>query len=291
MRHVSQSPCVRLWPLLALFAAACSSGSDGGGLTLSPDADGDGLPDFLERELGSDPGDGDDPFAGGAEDADDTFGPGPDALPDGLERYLVEGGASVPVTARSDTDGDGIPDYLELAGRLDWRDFTDPLENGGMDFENPGGPALDGISDSLEAYLIRRGARAPITVTSDADGDGFEDYLEARTGTDPFDPRDPQLGRAFDLDGDGLPDYLELLALDSGGDPLDADFPIFQGALDVADDTGPPGDGISDGLELFLVRDGAEAPVTPHTDSDGDGVPTTSKSNQARIPSIPTNRS
>jgi len=263
------------WPLILLLVpvAACSDGggSDSDSLALRADTDRDGLPDTLERSLGSDPRDADSPTAEGADDDDTLAGPGTDGIPDGLESYLLARGAVPPITHSSDTDGDQVPDYLEVASGLDPFDSDVPLVNGSADQANSGGPALDGISDALESYLLRRGARAPLTADSDSDGDGLSDVLEARSGSDPFVAASPAYGRAFDLDRDGVPDWLERRL---GSDPLDANFPTFDGADD--DDgggLGPDGDGVSDGLEGWLARAGGSAPVTTLDDSDGDGLP------------------
>lgn len=263
--------CLALGLSVTLATLACSGGGGGSdSLALRADRDGDGLPDVLEGELGSDPRDPDAPYLEGADDDDTLAGPGPDALRDGLERYLLARGAVAPITAVSDTDGDQVPDYLEVASHLDPFDFDVPLLNGSGDLANPGGPALDGISDALESYLLRRGAVAPLTASSDTDADGLPDVLEARSGSDPFGASSPAYGRAFDLDHDDVPDWLEL-AFHS--DPLDADFPTFDG--DDDDDgglLGPDGDGVKDGLEGWLLRAGALAPVTTLDDSDGDGL-------------------
>ena len=257
--------------LASTFLAACSSGGGSNSLSRLPDADGDGLPDRLERTLGSDPRDAEDPFVEGAQDDDTPEGPGPDAIPDGLERYLRAGGSAVPITALTDSDADGVSDYLEIASGLDPRDPDEPALDGAHDKPDSGGPAFDGISDGLESYLLRRGARPPLTQDSDSDGDGIPDFLEARSGSDPFAARDPAYARAFDLDRDQVPDWLEL---GTGSDPLLADFPTFDGADDDdGGELGPDGDGVKDGLEGFLFRAGAARPVSTATDSDADRLP------------------
>jgi hypothetical protein len=259
-------------PWLACLAAGIASCGDGGGPTgivLLSDRDRDGLPDALEQELGSDADDADSPFEGGARDLDTPDGPGPDALPDGLERHLLTLGTRAPVTAASDTDGDGVPDALEIWSGLDQLDADDPLLNGDRDLDGASGPAFDGIPDGLESYLLRRGARPPLEASTDSDADGLPDALEARSGSEPFAAGDPAYGALFDLDRDGLPDALELQL---GSDPLNQNFPTFDGADDDDPAGGPDGDSLLDGLEGWLVRSGATAPVTSLSDTDADGI-------------------
>src|SRR6185436_11281724 len=122
-----------------------------------------------------DPRNADEPFLEGAQDDDTAEGPGRDAIPDGLERYLRSIGTRTPVTARSDTDGDGVPDALEVASGTDPRDPDDPVRDGPDDLVEGSGPPFDGISDGLESYLLRRGARPPLTRETDTDEDGIAD--------------------------------------------------------------------------------------------------------------------
>lgn len=77
-----------------------------------------------------------------------------------------------------DSDGDGIPDYLEVS-----RYRTDP--------NNPDSDG-DGISDYLEVFVYRTDPNSP-----DSDGDGISDYLEVyKYRTDPNAP-DLALGYAL----------------------------------------------------------------------------------------------
>ena len=258
---------------LLLFSACSSSGGGDLSFAILTDTDDDGLPDSLETALGSDPMNPDDPTPSGNLDVDNTFGPGEDALSDALEQYLANLGANQPVTARTDSDLDGIPDYLEVASGLDHLDFNIPIVDGAADSDesSSSGPPGDGITDALEAYLAGRGASFPVTSASDSDADGFADLLETQVGTDPFESTSPRFYDVFDVDRDGLPDHFELSI---GSDPLNSDFPVFRGAEDSDGGLlGPDGDALTDGVETYLQREGVPTPVTTLSDSDSDGVP------------------
>lgn len=100
---------------------------------LSPDSDGDGLPDDLELSLGLDPQD--------------------------------------PVDALEDLDGDGLTNFaeFELGTRLDLGDSDG-----------------DGVADGEEVVAGRDGF-VTNPLLADSDGDGVPDGLEIEVGTDPTD--------------------------------------------------------------------------------------------------------
>ncbi len=171
---------------------------------------------------------------------------------------------SLPVDTASDTDGDGIPDTVEIG--------PDPLNP--VDTDGDGTPDhletdsdADGIPDTVEAGtdpsdpLDVDGDGTPDYRDTDSDADGMPDTLEA--GADPSNP--------VDTDGDGTPDHRDL---DSDGDdiadvieaggstPRDSDGDGTPDPLDLDSD----GDGITDRVE------GAGSPLSP-LDTDGDGTP------------------
>ncbi len=128
------------------------------------DADGDGLGDGREAELGTDPRD---------PDTDD------DGLTDGEEVELY---GTDPLNP--DTDGDGLTDGYEVANGYDPVGRAEGLED----------PDGDGLKTVVEAALGTDPNRA------DTDGDGLGDGEEVRVhGTDPLDP-DPDGGGANDRD-------------------------------------------------------------------------------------------
>jgi hypothetical protein len=122
---------------------------------LAPDTDGDGVLDGDEVAQGTDPLDA------GAVVAE---APVEAAAP------AAETGAAPEETTGTevDSDGDGLPDSIEL------QLGTDPSDPDTDD---------DGATDGTEYYTLQTGTRNP-----DTDGDGVSDGDEAINGTDPNDP-------------------------------------------------------------------------------------------------------
>ena len=210
------------------------------------DQDGDGLSDYEESQLQTDPLNSDSDF---------------DTLNDGAE---VNTHGTDPLDA--DTDDDGLSDWHEVVVH-----GTDPLR---VDTDG------DGLSDYEETDIY---ATEPLL--SDTDGDQLPDGAEIQIGTDPRKPdsdgdsltdgeeiivygTDPQNA---DTDGDGLPDGGEL---SFGLDPLDPDTDDdLLGDLDevqsVTDPLDPDSDddGLLDGVEVLQL---GTDPLS--TDSDNDGL-------------------
>ena len=111
------------------------------------------------------------------------------------------------VVLTGDSDGDGIPDDVELASGLNPNNPVDALE----DFDG------DGLTNKEE--LIDIGTNFQV---ADTDGDGIADGEEVVAGADGF-ITNPLLA---DTDGDGIRDALEVA---TGSDPTDpASFNLAQ---------------------------------------------------------------
>jgi len=197
------------------------------------DPDGDGIPTAVEQQLGLDPARTDTP-EGLREPVNGTRvidSPGPTA--DVIEAAQKTGAAPVAPPASTDgaldSDGDGLPNALEIQMGLD-----------------PASPTTAGVSDAA----------------ADADGDGLPNALEVVLGLDPTKADTDGDGipdNREDSDGDGLPNGLELtLRLNPAKADTDGD-----GTLDG--DVDSDADGMSNAAELAAGRDPATpdpAPVT-----------------------------
>lgn len=232
------------------------------------DSDGDLVPDDIESGQGNDPHDPDDfpdSDQGGTADHVETIG------------YETAGLTPGDILdARDDprdTDGDGLPDRLEIQAGFHPDDSDDPAENGAGDDSG------NGISNGVENYLGTLGIDA-VDAVSDFDRDGYPDGMEVAFGLDPLRAAAP------DNDGDGVPNIVEAVAaLDIDGatdsdmdgvpdarefalglDPLDANVPVANGHLDDDDD------GLTNAVEDVLARLRATDDAGADTDSDDDGL-------------------
>ncbi|QLG46322.1 T9SS type B sorting domain-containing protein [Costertonia aggregata] len=217
----------------------------------NPDSDGDGINDVLDLDSDND-GIPDITEAGGVDtDGDGRIDTFTDEDNDGLDDSVDPNGPTTPGTPleNPDTDGDGIPDRLDLDSDNDG--IPDIIEAGGTDTDGDG--------------QINYATPGDPTTLADADADGLADSVDTDDNTTPTPLDGP--GTVLpkeDTDGDGIPNYLDL---DSDND----------GITDVleAGGTDDNGDGI---IDNFTDTDGnglddtAEIIPLPIPDSDGDGV-------------------
>ncbi|MEM1415214.1 MAG: hypothetical protein AAGH15_09950 [Myxococcota bacterium] len=152
-----------------------------------------------------------------------------------------------------DTDGDGLPDFLD------------------------GDSDGDGIFDVVEAVPRRDGRPA------DSDGDGLPDVLDLDSDGNGLDDRTDThpdgLGLPGDLDGDGVQDFRDadddndflrdVDELDVSGFPVDSDGDGLPDHRDVDSD----GDTILDAQDGPNDDDGDGLPNRRDLDADNDGIP------------------
>jgi len=238
------------------------------------DTDGDGLPDYIDADADNDgiadvvEAEGDDFNADySIDDFVDNNGNG---LSDDVEAFPL----SIP-----DTDGDGIPNYLDVDSDQDG--VPDIIESQGIDQDNDG--RIDdvtdinnnGVDDATQLAgalpLDTDGDGVPNYLDSDSDNDGISDIIEA--GISDVDG-DNRVDSWADDDADGIPDSVDVDytgGIDDDLDGIDDQFDHsivggvdfdFDGIIDSADPDAN-GDGYADDPAL-----GQSLP-----DRDDNGVP------------------
>ncbi|MFA6285846.1 MAG: chitobiase/beta-hexosaminidase C-terminal domain-containing protein [Opitutaceae bacterium] len=203
------------------------------------DSDSDGLSDFEELALGTDPLNS------------DTDG---DGMLDGTEVHYglnpldpADGGNN------ADPDLDGLPNQWEIANGLDPNNAADA----GLD------PDTDDLTN-LQEYTL-----GTDLLVADTDADGWTDGFEYANGYDPLDSSD---GPSGDPDHDGLTNAEEA-ALGTNPNNADTDGDGLSDGLEVSLGTNPlrsdtDGDGLTDAQELNTYH------TNPlFADSDSDGIP------------------
>jgi hypothetical protein len=188
---------------------------------ISPDNDGDGMPDVWEND-------------NDAED-DGDLDPNGDEDSDGLKNLDEYEYGTDPKDP--DTDGDGHQDGWEVNNGYDPLDPNDPdnddWDNDGLTNEEEKTHGTDpynadsdgdGLTDGEEV----NGSPATDPNDADTDGDGFKDGWEVDKGTDPTDDTDPP--RSDDSDGDNFDNGWEI---DNGYDPADPESKPETGSTSV----------------------------------------------------------
>lgn len=203
--------------------------SDGDGIPdyLDIDSDNDGIPDNIEAQttLGYIPPSGVDANNNGLDDAyeqDGNFGLFPiDTDGDGMPDYLDE-----------DSDDDGVPDYIE--GHDHNHDGIPDVVFTGVDLNN------NGLDDGFEGSNL---ITDPINDLPNTDGDEEVDFRDPDDDGDGILTRDEDTNgdgnwANDDFDGDGIPDY------------LDPDMVILGDEVEVFNVITPNNDGIHDVLTI-----------------------------------------
>lgn len=209
---------------------------DGIGDACDSDRDGDGIPNDVEQQIGTNP------------DLADSDG---DGIGDATETSA--NGSAGPFTA-IDTDGDGVIDARDLDSDNDclpdaqepatYRDATQP------------GAANDNCGGATPVCNTNTGVCWD-GVTPDADGDGIPDAVEITLGTNP---------NNSDSDGDGIPDGVETSQSGNAGPytAIDTDGDGIIDALDLDSDN----DCLPDAEEPATYRDRTE-PRNPNQNCEG----------------------
>ncbi|MGD1847058.1 MAG: FG-GAP-like repeat-containing protein, partial [Salibacteraceae bacterium] len=198
------------------------------------DSDNDGITDLAESGTGTDADNNG--IVDGSSDADN------DGVLDSADSN--DGTRGTPSTEPTNTDGDGVANYLDLDSDNDG--ITDLAESGtGTDADNNG--IVDGLADSdsdgiLNSADSNDGTRGtPSSIPTNTDSDGVANYLD------------------LDSDNDGITDLAE------SGTGTDSD---NNGIVDGSSDS--DSDGILDSADS---NDGTRGtPSTTPTNSDADGV-------------------
>lgn len=174
-----------------------------------------------------------------------------DGVPDAIE--ITDGTDPNNPSDFKDSDGDGVPDLIESAEGTDPNDPLSILDSDGDNtsdyIERGGDKDSDGIGDEFESSITDTdGNNIKDDLDDDADGDGTPDITEG----------------LVDTDGDGIPDFLDIV---NGASPMGGN---------------SDGDGIADAKEcvaypLCADTDGDSIPNYADNDDDNDGLLTSAE--------------
>jgi hypothetical protein len=238
---------------------------------LDLDSDNDGIKDLTESGL-----------TGFVDANNDGVVEGPDADNDGIQDSVDSNDAafgSPGVVALTNTDGDTVPNYLDLDSDNDGiKDLYESGLTGFVDANNDGvvdGPDADndGIQDSVDSNDSAFGS--PGTPPGDADGDTVPNYLDLDSDNDGIkDLTESGITGFVDANNDGVVDGPDA---DNDGiqDSVDSNDSAFGSPGDAAP-RNTDGDGVADFLDLDSDNDGindlTESGITGATDANNDGV-------------------
>jgi hypothetical protein len=181
--------------------------------------------------------------------------------------------------ARTDTDGDGTPDYMDADsdgdGILDSHEAGDPeLATAPLDSDG------DGVANFRDRDSDDNGREDDIDGEHDADDDGSPDFADLDDDDDAIlDPSElgPEPAAPRDTDGDGTPDFRDS---DSDGDAIpdvwetDADYDNDRlgNYIDLDSDSDCVGDAIEARGVPPIDSDNDHRPDYIDRDSDNDGI-------------------
>ncbi len=180
-----------------------------------------------------------------------------DGLSDAEEYGTDHGNGAKTDPCNSDSDGDGLPDGLELGKNTTvsttcGASFVPDLNPNSKSNPTVADTDGDGLSDGAEDANRngRRDGNETDPVKKDSDCDGFSDGEEA-AGVFPGCITN---GSSRDTDGDGLPDGVEAGLVPVGADPMGCTYTAATYDADSSTKTNPcvadsDGDGIQDGAE------------------------------------------
>ncbi|MGJ8659818.1 gliding motility-associated C-terminal domain-containing protein [Cellulophaga fucicola] len=180
-----------------------------------------------------------------------------DGILDSFEDLNLDGDND-PATDATDTDNDGIPDYLDIDSDDDGiPDNVEAQTTAG--YIQPSG--LDENGNGLDDAYETDGNLGIFPV--DTDGDSLPDYLDEDSDNDGV----SDAIEANDTDSNGIPDNT-FVGSDKDNDGLDDG---FEGATSIDDDKN---DEIDDPINDLPNSDGDGESDYRDTDDDGDGIPT-----------------
>lgn len=190
---------------------------------------------------------------------------------DGLPDYLD-----------TDADGDGVPDSVELTGDADHDGIPDYLDHSSDEDH-------DGAPDIIETIVDSDGDGIPDCFDVDSDNDGIPDALES--GLTGQDSDNDGIDDAFDVDAthgidanlDGIDDNFKRPDHDHDGvvDALDTDSDN-DGLSDTQETIGTPHDADNDGID-----DSFDVDVTGGVDNNHDGIDDHAQLNDSNHDGIP----